>query len=581
MSSSFSNSSSTDGSTVPLATNNPTELTGLCACSGLVIGKAFPFSSKPLSFAENSDNPIKEQQEFDKAITILTTQLEHTISTEKNSVSGDILNTHLLLLKDPLLLGDTRKFIKQGKTASFAFNMAIRHSIDILKSTNNALLIERIADLKDLRRKVLLQLTGITHQLPDVPQDSILVAEELLPSDISSLPEQVVGVLLASGSPTSHVSILLRNKGIPAIVGASEQVLAIKKDDTILLDADEARAILNPTDKQQRLFVQKKKQVTLANQLALAQAKAPAYTKDNQLIAVKGNISNLKEAQRAEQSGSDGLGLVRTEFLLQTYTFIPSEEEQLALYQEVLNAASGKQVTFRLLDAGGDKPIAFINIAPEKNPIAGIRGIRAFKKNEKFFRQQIRALLRLTPITNVRLMLPMVTFVQEVEFFKQLILQEAQNLGITQLPQLGIMVEVPATALLANELAKHIDFFSIGTNDLTQYTLAIDRGHKELSYLADHLNPAVLQLIALSCKGAKSHKRTVTVCGAMAGDLTALAVLLGLGVSELSVGASSVARVKALVRQLDIAQCQLIAKEALQVSSAAEVRNLIKTKLAI
>ncbi|HAM42726.1 MAG TPA: phosphoenolpyruvate--protein phosphotransferase, partial [Elusimicrobia bacterium] len=234
-----------------------------------------------------------------------------------------------------------------------------------------------------------------------------------------------------------------------------------------------------------------------------------------------------------------------------------------------------------LLDAGGDKPLPFVQISPEDNPIVGVRGIRAFKRNEAFFRTQIRALLRLTPLTQVRIMLPMVTFADEIVFFKDLIAQEAAQLGLKEAVQTGAMIEVPSAALTSARLAKHADFFSIGTNDLTQYTLAIDRGHKILSAQADPLHPAVLKLISLTCQGAQKHNRPVAVCGAMAGDLSAVPFLIGLGVSELAAGIKNIAQIKALIRRLNREQCAQIAAQALELSSAQEVRALGRKHFAL
>ena len=298
-------------------------------------------------------------------------------------------------------------------------------------------------------------------------------------------------------------------------------------------------------------------------------------------VFVEGNVSGAEEAASAQEHGADGMGLVRTEFLFQERPAAPSEEEQAAAYQAVMDASKGKTVTFRTLDAGGDKPLPFVDIAPEENPIVGVRGIRAFKRNENFFRTQIRALLRVKPLSSVRIMLPMVSFAEEVDFFKQVIAEEKAALGITDTVQLGIMVEVPSAALTSRQMAERADFFSLGTNDLTQYTLAIDRGHKELSAQADCLHPAVLKLIDLTCRGAQMYNRPVAVCGAMAGDLTAVPLLIGLGVRELAVGPDLVARVKALVRRLDTKACAQAAADALELDNAEAVRELVKAYFTI
>lgn len=561
--------------------STPVPLRGLCACGGLARGKSFFMQASTLSFEENAKNPQEENALLEKALNTLAEKLEAQIAKEKNKESREILNAHLLLVKDPLLTDSARKTIHQGKTAAFAFNTAIRRSVDILKKTNNRFLMERIADLKDIRREVLSLLTGAVRQQPDIPQNSIVVAEDLLPSDVSALPEHTAGVVLAAGSPTAHAGILLRNRAIPTLVRAGDRVLQIPPQTEILLDADAAKAVIAPDETQLKDFEARLQQLRQAAQTADETAFLPALTQDGLHIWVEGNVSGPAETARAARSGADGMGLVRTEFLFQGRAFMPTEEEQLSVYQAVLDAAAGRPVTFRTLDAGGDKPLPFVDIAPEENPIVGVRGVRAFAKNQAFFRTQLRALLSVRPLKNVRIMLPMISFADEVDFFKDLIAQEAAALGITETVQTGIMVEVPSAALTAGQLAKRADFFSLGTNDLTQYALAIDRGHKELSARADHLHPAVLKLISFTCQGAQQYKKPVAVCGAMAGDMAAVPLLIGLGVTELAVGARSVARTKNLIRRLNAADCRSAANHALTLATAQEVRAFVREKFAV
>ncbi len=553
----------------------PHQVKGLSACGGLASGPCYVLAVKTFSFEENAADPQEESAALEHALQTLAEQMEKQIATEKHAESRDILNAHLLLLRDPLLADTTRKTISQGKTAAFAFNTAIRQSIDILKKTKNRFLMERIADLKDVRREVLCQLTGQQHHLPEIDSGSIVVAEDLLPSDVAELPQHVAGVLLAHGSPTAHAGILLRNRNIPSIVQTGTEVLSIPPGTPLLLNADEAIVQIAPSKEEQQAFEKRRQQSDAENAQAFEDAQKPALTQDGISILVEGNVSNASESAKAKLSGADGLGLVRTEFLFQNRAIAPSEEEQLASYQAILDASRGT-VTFRTMDAGGDKPVPFVNIPPEENPIVGIRGVRAFKQNETFFRTQLRALLRVKPLSRVRLMLPMISFVEELRDFKQVIQKEKQALGITDSVQVGIMIEVPAAALTSACLAQEADFFSIGTNDLTQYTLAIDRGHKQLSPLADPLHPGVLKLINYTTQGAQTVKKPVAVCGAVAGDPIAVPLLIGLGVTELAVGSGAVARIKALVRRLNAADCRRLAEEAMQLPGAAEVRARVE-----
>lgn len=565
-----------DAETAPADFSKPAELSGLSACAGLAQGKAFLFQTEDAAFEENASDPQAELRLLDETLRALVTETEAKIAAEKNEASKDILSAHLGILKDPVLLSTAQEAVSRGKSAAYGVNEAVRYSIDVLKKTNNRFLMERIADLKDLRRSILLRLSGGQQAAPEVPENCILLADELLPSEVSSFDGRVAGVLLAQGSPTAHASIMLRNMGIPTVVRAGKNVLDVPPGSNVCLDADRAKALINPDARQCETFAARLEQSRQERAEQQTAAKDAAATQDGVRILVEGNVSNEKEASQAAQNGADGLGLVRTEFLFHGRAQAPSEAEQLAAYQAVLDAAGGKTVTFRTLDAGGDKPLPFVDIPAEDNPIVGIRGVRAFKRNEAFFRTQIRAMLRVKPAERARIMLPMIAFADEVDFFKKIIAEEKAALGVTADVKVGIMVEVPSAALTSEQMARRADFFSVGTNDLTQYTLAIDRGHKELSALSDHLHPAVLKLIEMTCAGAKKHGKPVAVCGAMAGDLAAVPFLIGLGVTELAVGAGAVAQVKALVRRLNATKCAEAAKQAVQLACAQEVRALAR-----
>ena len=565
----------------PADFSNPVRLSGLSACGGLAQGKAFLFQTEDAAFEENASDPQAERRLLDETLRALTAETEAKIAAEKSDAAKDILSAHLGILKDPVLLNTAQEAISRGKSAAYGVNEAVRYSIDVLKKTNNRFLMERIADLKDLRRALLLRLSGGQQAAPEIPAGCILLADELLPSEVSAFDGRVAGVLLAQGSPTAHASIMLRNMGIPSVVRAGQNVLSVPAGAAVCLDGDAAAAFVNPDEQQCQAFAARLEQSRQERAKQQAAAQDAAATQDGVRIWVEGNVSNEKEAALAAQNGADGLGLVRTEFLFHGRAQAPSEAEQQAAYQAVLDAAGGTTVTFRTLDAGGDKPLPFVDIPAEENPIVGIRGVRAFKRNEAFFRTQIRAMLSVTPADRARIMLPMIAFADEVDFFKKIIAEEKAALGVTADVKVGIMVEVPSAALTSEQMARRADFFSVGTNDLTQYTLAIDRGHKELSALSDHLHPAVLKLIEMTCAGAKKHHKPVAVCGAMAGDLAAVPFLIGLGVTELAVGAGAVAEVKALVRRLDAKKCAAAAQAAVGLASAQEVRALARKEFAV
>lgn len=554
----------------------PITLQALCACAGLAHGTAWKFTAGEIPFEENADNPSQQQTLFQTALSALEQELQKESAQAGNHAAKDILSAHLFLLKDPFLLARTQEVIAQGKTASFAFNEAIRASIDLLKKTQNRFLMERIADLKDLRKRVLLKISGKTESAPAFPDGCIVFAEDLLPSDLGFFDAHVKGVVLAQGSPTAHSAIMLRNMGIPTLVAAGEEVLKVPAGSHVYLDAAEGQLFINPSAQDEARLNAKIAETTRKAQEFQKAGQEPASTQDGRSILVGGNVSNEKEAVYAYQNGADTLGLVRTEFLfLQGNATPPTQEEQRLCYQRIVDAMHGRPVTLRTLDIGGDKPVEFVRLPKEQNPVLGLRGVRTYELNEPLFRAQIRAMLQVKPAGVVRIMLPMISFVEEAALLRRFITEEQKNLGLTAKLEIGIMVEVPSAALLAEQFASEVDFFSIGTNDLTQYTLAIDRAHPSLAARADHLHPAVLRLINATCRAGEKHHKPVAVCGAMAGDSQAVPLLVGLGVTELAVSAQAIGRIKTLIRSLNSAVCRQTAQQALSLKNAKQVRELV------
>lgn len=544
----------------------------LTACIGMAQGKIFKLESGDVAFEEDAKNsPQTENERLTKTLAELENVLRAEITAAGNESTKEILKAHLGILKDPFLHTHADKFILQGKSAEFSFNEAIRSSIDAIKRTQNRFLMERISDFKDLRKRVLLALGGKAEAAPQFPPDSIVLAEDLLPSDLAFFNENVKGAVLAHGSPTAHTSIMLRNMGIPSLVAAGECVLDTPNGARAVVDATEGIVYLSPNDAQYQQLLKKIEETVLQKEKDQKESRQGAATTDGVEIVVGGNISNEKEALAAFENGADALGLVRTEFLFFQGQKAPSEERQFMLYQNIANAMHARPITLRTLDVGGDKPVEYIQIPAEANPIVGLRGVRNYESNRELFLSQIRAMLRVTPPGTVRIMLPMVAFVNEMAEYRKLIEEEKKKLRVTTPVEIGMMIEVPSAAVMAKQFAPHADFFSIGTNDLTQYTLAIDRGHKTLSKMADALHPSVLFMIQQACQA----KRPVAVCGAMAGDPKAVPLLIGLGVTELAVGANAIASIKALVRRLNRARCAEVAAQAVQLSDAAQVRELV------
>lgn len=440
-------------------------------------------------------------------------------------------------------------------------------------ATASTLLAERANDLHDLRQRVLRVLLGEAWQF-DVPAGAIVVAQELTPSDLLQLSAQgAAGVCMAEGGATSHVAILARGKGLPCLVALGEALLAQAPGQSVVLDADGGRLELTPTAERLAQVQQAQTRRTALRAQQQTLAHTPARTVDGVEVEVAANVASSAEASQAFANGADGVGLLRTEFLFVDRHTAPDDEEQRQAYQAVLDAMGDRPVIIRTIDVGGDKQLDYLPLPAEANPVLGLRGIRLAQVRPELLDQQLRALLQTRPLHRCRILLPMVTEVDELLHIRQRLDALGAELGLSERPQLGVMIEVPAAALLAEQLAEHADFLSIGTNDLSQYTLAMDRDHAGLAARVDALHPALLRLIAQTCAGAAKHGRWVGVCGALASDPLATPVLIGLGVRELSVSPPQVGEIKDRVRHLDAAQCRRVSTDLLNLASAAAVRQ--------
>ena len=409
----------------------------------------------------------------------------------------------------------------------------------------------------------------------ELPQDTILVAEELTPSDTASFDRsRLLGFATTSGGATSHVAILARSFGLPAVCGIDEAALTLADGTLVVLDGSKGLLHRNPGEAEiaaarERLLKQAARRAAEA-----AGAAVPAVTSDGLHIEVVANVRNAQEAADGVVHGAEGVGLLRSEFLFDDRDTAPDEEEQAAAYCAVAAALGPeRKLVVRTLDVGGDKPLPYLPLPKEDNPFLGLRGVRVSLDQPEMFRTQLRAILRAAPLAQLHVMFPMIALLEELRQAKAYLTAELaeENHG-SDAVKVGLMIEVPSAAVLAEQFAREADFFSIGTNDLTQYTLAMDRGHAKLAKKADGLHPAVLKMIALTCEGAAKHGKWVGVCGGMASDPMAVPVLIGLGVTELSVSVPAIPAIKALVRRLSLAECRALAQEVSQMGTAAEVR---------
>jgi phosphocarrier protein len=560
----------------PQVADEPGVLGGVCASPGVASGPLVRLGAIQLPQDAGDSLPDEQHRALDQALERVRDDVRATLQPAGKQDHTDeeaIFSAHLALLEDPGLLDAANLLIDQRVSAAHAWHRAVQAQCGILQALGNPLLAERANDLRDLEKRVLRVLLGNEGE-PPVPAGSLVAAHEITPSDLGPLVRAgVAGLCMAEGGATSHVAILARAKGLPCLVALGSQLLELEEGRTLILDADHGRLEYSPSAERIAQVAVQSEQREQARERQRAQAQQPALTRDGESIEVGANVVTPEEAAEAFAAGADGVGLLRTEFLFLDRQQAPNEQEQQRAYQDVLDAMGERRVIIRTIDVGGDKHLAYLPLPAEENPALGLRGIRLGQTLPQLLDQQLRALLQLSPLHRCRVLLPMVSEVDELIAIRLRLDQLSQDLGIEQRPELGVMIEVPSAALLADQLAEHADFLSIGTNDLSQYTLAMDRCHAGLAARIDALHPALLRLIAQTCAGAARHGRWVGVCGALASEALATPVLIGLGVQELSVSPGLVGEIKARVRELDAEDCRRRSQELLALGSARAVRE--------
>jgi phosphocarrier protein FPr len=558
---------------------DPNLLIGVAASPGLAVGEVFQIRRTEIAVIEAGTGVDIERRKLGAAIETAQAQLEALrakLHAKADPAKAAIFAAHEELLSDPDLLEIAESAIAKGKSAAFGWKKAVTTHADRLAALRNQLLAQRANDLRDVGLRVLSILTGAEIKQQEYRPISILIAEDLTPSDTAALDRtRVMGFCTTRGGATSHVAILARSLGIPALAGVEPGALEVPDGTLVILDGNKGTLRLHATAEQVariRRAQESSEQLRKAN---LASALKPAVTLDGSRIEVVANIGGIKDAGQLAGLGGEGVGLLRSEFLFMERSVAPTEEEQFETYKSIVQAvAAGSPIIIRTLDVGGDKPLSYLPIPKEDNPFLGERGVRVGLDRPEILRKQLRAILRAAAYGKVSVMFPMITTLNELRDVKAILAEEAASLNVPSIPA-GIMVEVPAAAVMSAQFAREAEFFSIGTNDLTQYTLAMDRGHPKLAPQVDGLSPAVLQLIAHTVEGARSAGRWVGVCGGIAGDPCAVPILIGLGVSELSVSLPAIPTVKAQIRALHIDDCRKLAESALNAESAEEVRSLV------
>jgi phosphocarrier protein FPr len=553
-------------------------ITGITAAKGLAIGAIRQYAHQEIVVEDNPSDRFSETNNFQNALDAAQKQLDtlyEEVKVRVGAAKAAIFRAHAEFLKDTGIIKDTVSRIFQGHSAAWAWQEAINERVSQLEKLDDPVLAARAVDLSDVGQRVLRRLVGVEEEealAPDMPV--ILIADELTPSDTAGLDTTtILGFCTASGGPTSHTAIIARSLGIPAVVATGEMVLAIANRKRCILDGYNGKLYLEPSESDILTARYLQEQLQSQKDIANAARFAPAMTTDGHQVEVAANINRPSDVKKAVEGGAEGVGLMRTEFLFLERESAPSEEEQFEAYRDMVLALEGRPLIIRTLDIGGDKEVPYLNLPKEDNSFLGIRGIRLCLARPDLFIPQLRAIYRAATYGPLKIMFPMISTLEDLEQARAAAEQVRQALDAPPV-ELGIMIEVPSAVVLADHFAQEVDFFSIGTNDLTQYTLAMDRLHPQLAKQADGLHPAVLRMVDQTVRAADKAGIWVGVCGGIAGDPKGSVILTGLGVSELSVSIPNVAEVKAQLRLLSLTEMQEMAQQALLCRTAGEVRAL-------
>lgn len=564
-------------------------ISGILASPGIAFGKAQLFINEEVVLNQHKISSEQIEQEIatfiaarDKSATQLeaiTEMARQTFGDEK----AEIFEGHMMLLEDEELEEDIVTFIKDNKaSADFAIHSVIEENAEMMASLDDPYLKERATDFRDIGTRLVKNALGIEIvSLSAIEEEVILIASDLTPSETAQINlDKILGFITDLGGRTAHTSIMARSLELPAIVGTNDITAQVTSGDFIILDAINNEIIINPSEdviKQYRAIQDKH----LADKAELLKMKdLPAVTLDGHQVEVCGNIGTVKDCAGVLRNGGEGVGLYRTEFLFMDRDSLPTEEEQFAAYRAVAEAMNGDAVIIRTMDIGGDKDLPYLNLPKEMNPFLGWRAIRICFDRPEILNTQLRAILRASAFGKLRIMFPMIISVEEIRRLKAILAElkadlTAEGHEFDSEIETGIMVETPAAAAIAHHLIKEVDFFSIGTNDLTQYTLAVDRGNEMISELYNPMTPAVLTLIKQVIDASHAAGKWTGMCGELSGDDNATLLLLGMGLDEFSMSGISIPKVKKVIRNANFADVQELANNALACATAAEIEELI------
>jgi len=563
-------------------------LKGIATSSGIAIGKVYKLEQPSVTVDTGKGNPEEELKRFDEALAKTISDIEQIKERASATLKEEevaIFDAHLMMAQDPEYKDQIAAMINDGMKADNATKNVSDNMIAMFESMDDAYFKERAADIKDVSFRLLCNILGLTiPDLTTINEEVVIAAEEMTPSDTAQLNKKyALGFVTEIGGKTSHAAIMAVSLGIPAVVGCTGLMANCKHGDTIILDAKAGDVIINPTAEELKTY-EAKRDAFLKEKEALQVLKdKPTITVDGHQVELVSNIGNPADMDMANANGCEGVGLLRSEFLYMDKTdAFPTEDEQFEAYKEVLVKANGKRVVVRTLDIGGDKKLPYFEFAPEMNPFLGYRAIRLCLDRKDIFKDQVRALLRASAFGKLAIMFPMIATINEFVNAKEFVLEQkkaliSEGVEVADSIEIGMMVEIPASAVLADEFAKHADFFSIGTNDLIQYSMAADRMSEKVAYLYQPLNPSILRLIKMTIDGAHSQGKWCGMCGEMGGDPMAAPVLLGLGLDEFSMSSSRILPTRKIITSLNKKEMEELANKAIKCQTEQEVSELVKS----
>jgi len=558
-------------------------LKGTGISDGIGLGKAIIFKSQKIKLEKNKIKDVTlEKEKLYKAIKEVEKEIEDLLE-KISGTEKEIMQAYLLILQDPNLIQKTIEIIEKEKwNAAYATEIGFNEIIKEFEKVDDTYISERSKDIEDMKKKIIAKIIGKEEiNLSKLPSNTILVAKELSTSDIAKLDfKNIEGIITEVGGMNSHMAIMARTHEIPSSVGVNKITQNIKQNDVVAINGKTGEIFVNPSKKEYKNFEEIKEKIKKEKNELENYKNQDSITKDGHEVKVLANIGMPDDVKIVIQNTAEGVGLFRSEFLYMNSENFPTENEQFEAYKKVVLKLKNKEVIIRTLDIGGDKDLKYMKLPKEDNPFLGYRAIRICLDDINLFKVQLRAILKASAYGNMAIMIPMISSLEELRKTKEIINEVKEELREKKIKfdeniKIGIMIEIPAAALIADELAKECDFFSIGTNDLIQYTVAVERGNKKIANLYTHFHPAVIRLIKKTIDGAHKSHIMCGMCGEAAGDVTFIPLLIGLGLDEFSMNANKVLNVRKLIRKLDFKECQKLADEVLKLATSDEVEKLL------